>query len=955
MTRRTIGIRHLAPALVVAVVSSFLALATPGPAQANSVSELSEVAQEAFADLTTCLTSGQNKVIDVFYLVDDSDSLLNTDPEIVREEILSDSILQLANFAEQGITVNVGAALFSTQVTPVFSWTQIQSSEDAAQSAADLSNSIVSSAVRESAVKWTNWEAGLVYADSELSTQNVTGDHCQALIWFTDGGIRLGNDKTLSLPSLASMCHSDISATNLARGSDSTLGLMAELKARNVGIFAVLFNNEEALRNTAAAGGASPAEVEERVQDGRYFSSFLLPLVEGSGEVYTGYTPEGFPGGGYLECADLGPAGLALAGESNGAFLDAEDPISLAFQFLKLQAQISGGDSKEIGDGGRFDIEPGTAAIRILTTSTDWLLTGPDEKVRASPASPSPIVDISERSGVTTISLTIREATDLGTWFFAPREEESISSLFVYAGLTLALDRDRETPIVVGRDNTLGGAVVRQPQFAGLPLDLTVYQENTLSLEIINNGKLVPVTDISTVNPDPSSGSFRIEGFNPEFSAQDEIQVQLTLNLGGDFQPIKSRFTLTALASGSFPLLENSVIALSPLDGPEGVAEGTIRISAPTDVPEGEFCIAQSAKRVSDPQESAVEAIDRAETWDWQFTGTAPGTSRGDLMCFTVAQAEEPFIITVAAKNPLQADSAVESVHAVSSGLAAGQPLFSEDVVFEFDSTTQQSTAVFVTVFAALLVLGILLPLVLLYLFNRWAARFAWTPGLVRAEFPVSVSLGLMASMADSRSGAPLTVGPQDFTFLADRKNPHSVEDEPHGFPVCRVPLFPLSATWSEWIAKMGYRVVSLYPGSQKNPAQFADGKSAEISAVMGENWALVFSENDLASAPPEGPISAVLVVYSEMKDLSQYQSRINNLQAEPGLVDRIQRVRDAVRQENPGGTAETVSAGTTAPTAVPRAPGMTNVSTPDSRTSAPPTPPPSISLPGMAPPPSDP
>ena len=924
------------------IVAASLGISAPVPAAANSVSDLSDVAQEAFADLTTCLTSGQDKVIDVFYLVDDSDSLLNTDPDIVREEILSDSILQLANFADQGISVNVGAALFSTQVTPVFPWREILTADDARGSAEDLGSAISSSASRGSTVKWTNWEAGLRFADTQLQAQNVSGSHCQALIWFTDGGIRLGNDRALSLPSLASLCHSDISSTNLTRDTDSTLGLMAQLKERNVGVFAVLYNNEQALRSEAAARGSSPAEIEERVGDFRYFASFLLPLVEGSGEVYTEYTPEGFPSGGYLECANLGPTGVALAGQANGAFLDAEDPISLAFQFLKLQAQISGGDSKEIGDGGRFDIRPGTAAIRILTTSTDWSLTGPDDKVRATPGSPAPIVDISDRSGVTTISLTIRDDTDLGTWLFEPRESESISSLFVYAGLTLALDRDRETPIVVGRDNTLAGAVVRQPQFSDIALDLSVYEDNSLSLEIIEDGKLVPVTDVTTLNPDPNSGSFRIDGFSPEFSSGDEIQVQLTLNLGGDFQPVKSRFTLTALASGAFPLMAESVILLTSLDGPEGVAEGVIRVNPPTDVAEGEFCIAQSAKRVSDPQETAVQVVDRAGEWNWQFSATGSTTSRGDLTCFVVPQSTEPFLISVSARNPVQADSRVESVHAVASGLTDGQSLFTEDVVFEFDSTTQQSTAVFLTVFIALLVLGILLPLVLLYLFNRVASRFAWASGLVRAEFPVSVSLGLMASFADSRTQAPLQVGPQDFQFLTERKNPRSVEDEPHGFPVCRVPLFPLSATWSEWLAQMGYRVVTVYPGAQKNPARFADGKVAEISPVISENWALIFSESDLLSSPPEGPIPATLVVYSEMKDLSQYQTRLNEMQALPGLVDRIQQVRDFVRQENPGRIPESVGTGI----------GPGNVVAPSTSESGGPTPP-TINLPGITPPPS--
>jgi hypothetical protein len=111
---------------------------------------------------------------------------------------------------------------------------------------------------------------------------------------------------------------------------------------------------------------------------------------------------------------------------------------------------------------------------------------------------------------------------------------------------------------------------------------------------------------------------------------------------------------------------------------------------------------------------------------------------------------------------------------------------------------------------------------------------------------------------------------------------------------------------------------------------------------VMSENWALIFSESDLLSAPPEGPIPATLVVYSEMKDLSQYQSRLSDLQALPGLVDRIQQVRDSVRQENPGSTPEPLGVGV--------GPGSVVSTTPTEGGG--PTPPP-ITLPGITPPPS--
>lgn len=927
---------------VVSVALTAGAVVATSPAQANSIEELSEVAQEAFADLTTCIRSSDEPTMDVFYLVDESDSLLNTDPEVVREEILSGSILQLASFAEQGIQVNVGAALFSTSVTPVFDWQTIGNEADASNTAGALSSAIRGSAVQTGAVKWTNWEAGLEYASQQLDANNPDQAHCQALIWFTDGGIRLGNDKDLSLPSLANLCHSGISATNLQRGPNDSFGLMASFKERNIGVFAVLFRNEQALRSGWEARGSSPQEIEELVGDFRYFASFMLPLVEGSGEIYPDYTPPNFPSGGTLECADLGADGKALPGQSNGAFLDAEDPITLAFQFLKLQAEISGGDSKEIGDGGRFQIAPGTAAFRILTTSFDWTLEGPDGENRALPNSGAPAVNVNQRTGVTTISIDIRDETDIGEWTFAPQEETTFSSLYVFAGLTIDLDREQETPVVLGRDNTLSGQVLRQPQFANLGLDLSVYQSNELRLEVITADGLQPIDDVTIEPPDPNTGSFRIDGFNPGTSFGDRLDVQLTLSVGGDFEPIKSRFSLNVLSSGAFPLLENSVVVLSPLEGPEGIAEGEMVISPPTEVAAGEFCISTVPKRVSDPQETAVEPIDRASDWNWTFSAAGPTDNREASTCFVVAQSDGPFVVSVQARNPIQADSMVESLHVATSGNQGEPPLFGEDIVFEFESRTQQSAGVFLGVFIGLLILGVLLPLALLYLFNRLASRFAWADGMVRAEYPVAVSLGLFSSISDRTTGAPLSVGPQDFKFLADRRNPRAVEDEPHGYPVSRVPLFPLSATWSEWIANLGTRVVSSYEGSTRSGARFANGKVAEISPRMSDNWALIFNEQELVSSEEEGPVPATLVIYSEMKDLAGYQSRLRDIETSPDLADKIKAVRSATRQEVTAAPSGGQTGGGTIPppTTPPPAP-----------TGPPPTP--TLNLPGAPPPPA--
>jgi hypothetical protein len=107
-----------------------------------------------------------------------------------------------------------------------------------------------------------------------------------------------------------------------------------------------------------------------------------------------------------------------------------------------------------------------------------------------------------------------------------------------------------------------------------------------------------------------------------------------------------------------------------------------------------------------------------------------------------------------------------------------------------------------------------------------------------------------------------------------------------------------------EWIAPMGYRVVSVHEASQKTTNRFQDGKVTEISPVMAENWALLISEADLRDDERLESLPGTLVVYTEMGDLAKYQSRTEGIRFSAGLVDRIQEVGDATRlaQTRPDG-----------------------------------------------------
>jgi hypothetical protein len=180
-------VRFFAIALVAVVVSS----GATGLSSPASAVEISPVGERAFEDVTRCLTSGKEKQLDVFYLVDQSGSLARTDPNNDRVEILQNSVAELGNFVNQGVEVSVAAAGFANGVVSLQEWTPITSPASALTMGEELGRQILNASGNY--VDATDWEAGLRLAKKFFDER---GDACAMLIWFTDGGINPATTST---------------------------------------------------------------------------------------------------------------------------------------------------------------------------------------------------------------------------------------------------------------------------------------------------------------------------------------------------------------------------------------------------------------------------------------------------------------------------------------------------------------------------------------------------------------------------------------------------------------------------------------------------------------------------------------------------------------------------------------------------------------------------------------
>jgi hypothetical protein len=842
--------------------------------QANpSGAQLSAVGERAFQDITTCLTSGREKALDVFYLIDNSASLSYTDVEEVRTEVLANSLEGLSSFSDQGVKVSYAAALFNTGVQQIQGWTELSSSEQ---------SSTITDFVRNSnAGGYTDWEEGLSFAKNELTSRT---DSCKMLIWFTDGGINLNGTPEAIFDSLSNLCRAGITQDSF--GSSKEYGLFDSIRKSQISVFGVLYQNDEStLANFREDYGS---DAQNRLDLEHYLMSFMVPLIEGKGDIGPSTTFWDVPSPGPLQCGELDEAGFALAGSHNGAFLNAQDPVSLAFQFLKLQSQIAGGSGAPIVDG-KFEIKPGTASFRVITSDPNWKLAGPEgSEVQGSAANPGQL-NLSNSAGAQTIDFDVRrEDRYLGEWSF-DFDPSQLAELYVYSGLTIELDRDKVSQVIGDRENTLTGQIAPTANFLDLPVDLSLFEDKSLSLEILSNGVR---TEAEGVEIEVSNnGQFKVAKFIPSQDSGD-FELWITLTLGGDFQPVSSRFTLGSIDATSLAIPSSDVFSLSVLEGPAGVATGVMSLVGPTAADSSEFCIAGSDLRTDDAQ-TAAEKKDRLAGFSWKFDGQ---TASGSDLCFTVGNGETKDI-QVEVTNPTQANSQIVSMRNTVS--RNGQAEFSAPVRFEFETKTQGNTAVTIAVITLLLLLGILLPLLLLYLFNKATTKFLPLENTYRAEYPILLTPGFAPKLVDARgqgSRKGIQVEPQD--FVAQANQPAAAElNTGLGIAKGRVPLIPILTTWYELQAPEGQRVITMKSGGEKNPKTFADGASSELSPNMNDNWALSFSDADLLKSEDQ-ELPGRLVVFAPMSNLPAYQSRVNDILQTPGIGDRVTELRAAAKNE---------------------------------------------------------
>lgn len=820
-------------------ISAFLAISGVIPAMAapdgqgsKSNSALSENGQRAFADLGRCLQSqGKEKVLDVFYLIDESLSLKGSDRENKRAEILSSSLIQLASF-RQDVTVNYSVAFFAKEYGVWKSWTTLNRG-GVVPEASRLAEEV---RVRNEG-RGTNWLIGINGAIEELNAQQERTNGCSTLIWLTDGGIQLETvDSTVD--AIEQLCSNRFDI----------------LRKNNVTVLGILLKSEEYLDAISA----------EDKKKNLLRMAYMQPMVEGTGRLFDNSE---------LNCGTY----PVPKNYRQGALFVAQDPKDLAFEFLKLPPQIEGcTESPSIrGDVSEFKIENGISGFQIVTKSNSWKLQDPSGTVTSSP---SKAVSVFQTAGASQLKVGTTQS-GVGKWKFTGDDD---AILYLCAGLDIVIDAGND--LIAGRPGSLSGKVILQRD--GLPANLGVYASNhpiTVQQIAGDGSSSAPVEAIQSA---PSS--FKLENFTPT-AGQSELEIRVTLYLttkdGFELAPISVAQKLEVRLPENYPSLKSSPIRLSELKNSTEASTGEALFNAPVGT-DGKVCIAPNTqiKVISD-------SVDRASTYALKTSGVDVNG------CIFIRDGESQGKISLQVTNSVTASAdVVLEIPVVYYSDAEPGKSFTLGAPIEFTSLVPgQENAKWWTIL--LTILGIGLPLALIYLMSWLTTKIAFGRQVQRAAYPVMLT---PADRYTGRDGNAIAIDGADFKIRPEQPDVRSFDDSVGTFRT-KISKLVLAAPWFEVKASEGTRIITLAHAAPQLKRRFSSGKLAPIPGDMGKIWALQVSDADLLKFEKSTPIPGALVIFkrNNLANPNQFRDVFNGVTTKAGMWREVTRLADVVKNES--------------------------------------------------------
>ena len=787
--------------LAVVSISGLAAQASSTPSQRSSavLPASDEVAQrgQALADLRTCLNR-EDAVLDVYYLIDNSSSMKQigagpgTDENGLRFRAVQSSLRPLQDLANEGRVVNVAGGIFSSEARTqtLVDWTRLEAGS--AVGPEQIGDMLAS----EDPKGGTNWVTGLQEAERQLDRQAQGSDnHCQALVWVTDGGIDIERDPVKTSEGLVDLC--GVEPTDFI-SPPSTQGLMYELRNQGVVVLGVLL----------AVPDSDQAELSEGTrQERKSKTSYFGPVVEGRGEVDASWFNGDISKEGLYSC------GATVTGAA-GATLTIETADQLANQFDALASCIA--DTCTTLPPGSVRCQGGSCEVAVPSGIASMQFSVPEDydpnDVKQPGGASACLID-----GCTTTEelasgapLRIPVRNESGIWTIENSPDDLNPLLF--AGLSLEADQIEVDP----RDPNISSRlrIIQSDPSVGpdaLIFDAQNYENLRWEANVFfPTGRSEP----ARVTPDGDSWKIEWESGSAESrgSIPREVIVGFSATARGNgadvpplpLAPIEQPFPVERLSLEAYPTLvepqDGATLFFSDIDGLEGVGEASIVIRGP-ETNEGLVCWPAAADGIADEvQDSASRPRGALDVRIDQGNAESGRCPEGDLG-IVLPQAQE-VQIPIELTYSEQADGVVRGVLAMDLYGPAEEPPILEEVVFEVETSVVRNNVVRLLVLAVLTIVGIGIPYLILVILARRQASFnTHLNGTRWASLPILLGPEGIASI-EERDAADY-----DFLFVADKGITRTIQtgsEEHRVIPPTIWPFKPVStvvtASRGSWI-----------------------------------------------------------------------------------------------------------------------------------------------------------
>ena len=741
---------------VLALAFAALGLLTPVSYAASGSADI------AFESISRCLAEREHLL--VYALVDESASLQETDPDSARSAALEAMVRNLATLVARAEgaapRVEIKMATFASEVGTVTDWTVVGPSSESS-----LLSAAAGYAERDGGLD-TDFATALIGARDELDTRAAEvagegGSACRALLWFTDGDYDLEpRDRTVSYAPDLPLDEPGNAAAAMTAGRT--------LICKKGGLADDL-HGAETVTLTIGLGSA----IEDKNE------ALLKRISEGNGGC--GSIP-GPGNGAYLSAADLDGLLLAFDRASTGiggGVLAQEDEVTPC----KRRACPSGSTV--------FELDRSLDRFHLLVTAPNPLrveLSGPGRQpveLAADSATTAKTdgasLEWTHLGGAILLDGDLDASGEwVGKWtvtFIDPtgQAEDVLARSQVVLFGSLAPRLSLEESARQGENATLLIEVVDAEGTPRTPDELVATTDVQVRLRDPVTKKQIPIE----IGPPDAQGIRRATFEPPSNSKASSLEAVAVLEVTtvGDvaLPPRRDRLTIPLLPPASYPRVEPAVIDFGAIPGDEtGTAEVQIVGG------DNAGCVWFGAPAVRGSRDLGT------------ITVAPEGAHSSKDSCLKVP-AKGTVPVTVTASRMTSAGGQASGFVPISLTSAASDRVIEQEVPVNIEFVRVVDAARRVEWFALVFALGMLLPLLMLWLLNRAAAKYR-DPAAVRyAAIPARVEgESLVRSGPDAAASPTFALRTEEFNNI-EAPVGNLVEVQVAELSLSRhVPLWPL-------------------------------------------------------------------------------------------------------------------------------------------------------------------